>query len=232
MANEDTQPRPASSVVSELADLFAKGAQIYPTLMQAGVTYWAKWLELGIGYYGTTARQWARAVQEPERRPELVQEILDDFKMHLLSMAQVPGEAVLSFNQKVEELLRDSVAEQAAASPEQALRQRLSANLKRAAESPALKKAAADAKLAVPDPAQLAGALARLSQAQNEVQERRLEVHVAAEAAIQAAHRLEQGLGSQADTPLEILKSLVADLERLNALVSPKSAGSTSASTA
>src|SRR6266849_3238931 len=79
---------------------------IYPNLNRSGITYWVKWLDLELGYYGTAARQWARAVQEPRRQPEHVQKMIDDFKAFLLSLAEVPGQAVLSFNQRVEELLR------------------------------------------------------------------------------------------------------------------------------
>src|SRR6266446_8609176 len=106
MANGESASRPISRVVSELADLAAKGALVYPILLQAGVAYWAKWVDMGLGYYSSAARQWTRTVQEPERRAENVQKIIDDFKAYLASLAQVPGQAVLTFNQKVEELIR------------------------------------------------------------------------------------------------------------------------------
>ena len=107
MANGGSGLRPASRVVSEFADLAAKGAQVYPVLLQAGVTYWANWAGMALGYYGTLAGQWSRAVQEPERRVEHVQKMLDEFKFHLVSLAQLSGQAVLSSNQKIEALLRE-----------------------------------------------------------------------------------------------------------------------------
>ena len=43
--------------------------------------------------------------------------MLDEFKTYLASAAQVPGQAVLSFNQRVEELLRESRPDPAVESP-------------------------------------------------------------------------------------------------------------------
>jgi len=224
MANGETRSRPASRVVSEFADLAAKGAQLYPTLMQAGITYWVKWLDLELGYYGTAARQWARAVQEPRRQPEHVQKMIDDFKAFLLSLAEVPGQAVLSFNQRVEELLREP-AEDPAASPAQALSRRVRKGLAQLAESAEFKRVAAKAKgyVALPDAAKLVDALAKLDEAHENILRLRREVHVAAESVLQATRQLATDLEQEEETPADVLRRLVADLEQFNVSVASAS---------
>jgi len=224
MANGESASRPASRVVSELADLAAKGALVYPILLQAGVAYWAKWVDMGLGYYSSAARQWTRTVQEPERRAENVQKIIDDFKAYLASLAQVPGQAVLTFNQKVEELIRTPTQDPSSGRPpEQTLGRKVIEDLGRLSNSSRLKDLAGQAGSDLPNPEGLKKALANLEKAQEEVLRARREVHGAADAALQAARKLAGKLEATEEPPVDMLRRVSGDLERINASVTPKS---------
>jgi len=220
MANGESASRPASRVVSELAEIAAKGAQVYPLLMQAGVAYWAKWLDTGLGYYSTAARQWNRTVREPDRRAENVQKMIDDFKVYLASMAQVPGEAVLSFNQKVEELIRTATPPMPSGQPpEQALGRKVIEDLGRLSKSSKLK---GHEGAELPSPEGLKKALTNLEKAQEEVLRARREVHGAAEAALQTARKLAGKLEATEEPPVDMLRRVSSDLERINASITPE----------
>jgi hypothetical protein len=184
---------------------------------------WAKWVELGLGYYSTTARQWIRAVKEPEKRPEHVQKMIEEFKTHLVSLAQVPGQAVLSFNQTVEELLREPTPDPAGGSPaERALGRKVIEGFERLSRSAAFQTAARQAGLTLPDVRSLETALSKLEQAQGDVLLARREVHGAVEAVLQVARQLAGDLEKAEEPPVDVLRRLAGDLERINASVAPK----------
>jgi hypothetical protein len=193
-------------------------------LLQAGVAYWAKWADMMLGYYSTAARQWNRTVQEPERRAEHVQKMVDDFKAYLASLAQVPGQAVLTFNQKVEELIRTPTQDPPSGRPpEQTLGRKVVEDLGRLSDSYKLKGLASQAGTDLPNPEGLKKALANLEKAQEEVLRARREVHGAAEAALQAARRLAGRLEAAEEPPVNMLRRVSNDLERINASITPKS---------
>ena len=210
---------PGSRVVSELADLAAKSAQVYPTLLQAGVQYWATWAELNLGYWGTVAQQWSRAVQEPERRADHVQKMLDGYRDHLVEFAQLSGQVVLKGNEKVEQLLRGPRPDPAQSEPpEHTLGQRVIDTLGRLEP-----KGRPAAKAGERPRDQLSKALSTLRTAEERLLEARRHVHTAVEGALREARELQAEVAKAEDPPGRSLRGVVADLEQIRNLLGPKS---------
>ena len=213
MTNGISSPRPASRVVSELVDLAAKGAGVYPTLMQAGLTFWAKWLDVTLGHYSTQTRRWALAVREPDKSPEHVQKMLDEFKTYLASAAQFPGQAVLSFNQRFEELLREPRPDPVAESPSgPVLSDEFKKNFARLQASPPVQDLARKTKADVPGLEALEQALADLRQVENRVLDARQAAHVVLERALQFARKLSVQLEETEESPSDLMRRMMADL--------------------
>lgn len=212
---------PGSRVVSDLADLAAKGAQVYPTLLQAGVQYWATWAEMSLGYWGTLAQQWSLAVQEPERRADHVQKMLDGYRDHLVEFAQLSGQVVLKGNQKVEELLRGPLADPGqSAPPEHALGQQVIDALVRL--EPKVPAEGAKAKAGPTPQDQLSNALDTLRKAEAGLLDARRHVHEAVEGALLEARKLQSEAAKAEESPRRSLRRVVADLEQIQKLVAPK----------
>lgn len=223
MTNEVSSPRPASRIVSEFVDLAAKGAEVYPTLMQAGITFWAKWLDVALGHYSAQTRQWALAVQQPDKRPEHVQKMIDEFKTYLASAAQVPGQAVLSFNQRVEDLLREPRLDPAAGPPAaQVMIDEAMDDLRRLRASQPLQALASKAKAPMPDPDALAEALTKLAQVESQVLDARRAVCGALEGVLQFARKLSVQMEETEERPSDLLRRATAGLERIRASLDPE----------
>ena len=208
-------------MVSELADLAAKSAQVYPVLLQTGVTYWATWAEEGLNYYGTLAKQWALAVQEPERRAEHVQGMLDSYKEHLVAVAQLAGQAVLKSNQKFEELLREPMPDADPLLPaEQALGQRVVSTLGDLARK--VHEAGYRIKADELSDEELRKSLAGLKDAETRARDARQQVQQAVEGALRKARDLRSRMDKAEEKPSRSVRGVVADLERIEALVARK----------
>ena len=212
---------PGSRIVSELADLATKSAQVYPTLLQAGVQYWAGWAEMSLAYCGTVAQQWSRAVQEPERRAEHVQKMLDGYRDQLVEFAQLSGQLVLKSNEKVEALLRGPKPDAAQSAPsEHALGERVVDTLGRL--EPKLRGAGSRAKAGQAPRDQISEALGTLRTAEDRLLEARRHVHAAVEGALREARELQSEEAKAEETPARSLRGLVADLEQIQTLLAPK----------
>ena len=206
---------PGSRVVSDLADLAAKGAQVYPTLLQAGVQYWATWAEMSLGYWGTVAQQWSQAVQDPDRRADHVQKMLDGYRDHLVEFAQLSGQVVLKGNQKVEELLRGPLSDPAqSASPEHALGQRVIDTLDR------LEPEARVDRMAGERPRDKLGkALGTLRTAEDRLLKVRRHVNAAVEGTLR---ELQPEAAQTEEARSRSRRRAVADLEQMQKLLGPK----------
>lgn len=224
MTNEVSRlRRPASRVVSEFVDLAAKGAEVYPTLMQAGITFWAKWLDVALGHYSAQMRQWALAVQQPDKRPEHVQKMIEEFKVYLASAAQIPGQAVLSFNQRVEDLLREPPPDAETGPPSaQLMIDEAMEDLARLRASQPLQALASKVKAPPPDPDALAEALTKLAQVQSQVLDARRAACGALEGALQFARKLSAQMEETEERPSDLLRRTAARLERIRASLDPE----------
>jgi hypothetical protein len=191
--------------------------------MQAGITFWAKWLDVTLGHYSTQTRRWALAVREPDKSPEHVQKMLDEFKTYLASAAQFPGQAVLSFNQRFEELLREPRPDPAAESPlGLVLSDEFKRDLARLQASRPLQDLARKTQADIPDPDALVQALMNLGHVQNLVYDARLAAHGALEGALQFARKLSVQLEETEESPSDLLRRTMASLERIRASLGPE----------